>query len=138
MEFEKACSEMYYILEHMNPIDKKRIPEAAIKFFRDNRSIFYKVNIDVVSMGQTCLEKIRANEKYDLIILDDNLQKLSSTRVLEKLKEIENFNTPVVLLLKNKNTELEDRYINIGFSECLIKPLDNKEINSLVNKYLMK
>ena len=112
--------------------DKNKADKLALKIKK------YKINIDVVSMGQTCLEKIRANEKYDLIILDDNLPKLSSTRVLEKLKEIENFNTPVVLLLKNKNTELEDRYINIGFSECIIKPLDNKEINSLVNKYLMK
>ena len=47
MEFENACSEMYYILEHMNPKDKEKIPEYIIHFFRDNRSLFYKVNLDV-------------------------------------------------------------------------------------------
>lgn len=47
MEFEKACSEIYYILEHMNPIDKEKIPETTIQFFRDNRDIFYKVELEV-------------------------------------------------------------------------------------------
>jgi len=131
-----------YTKEYIESENKKRIIIVYNDKISANKLALkikkYKVNIDVVSMGQTCLEKIRADEQYDLIILDDNLPKLSSTRVLEKLKEIPGFHTPVVLLLKNKNTELEDRYVNIGFSECLIKPLDNKEINSLVNKYLIK
>ena len=46
MEFEEACSEMDYIFEHMNPIDKDKIPEKVRKFFKDNKSIFYKVNLD--------------------------------------------------------------------------------------------
>ena len=112
--------------------DQAKAEKLALKIKK------YKVNIDIVSLGQTCLEKVRANEKYDLIILDDNIPKLSSTKVLERLKEIEGFDTPVVLLLKNKNTELETRYLNIGFSDCIIKPVDNNEIKSLVNKYLIK
>lgn len=47
MEFEEACSEMYYILEHMNPTDKLMLPESFIQFFKDNKSIFYKVKLDV-------------------------------------------------------------------------------------------
>lgn len=47
MEFEEACSEMCYILENLNPIDKKKIPEATLQFFNNNKSIFYKVNLDV-------------------------------------------------------------------------------------------
>lgn len=47
MEFEEACSEMCYILENLNPIDKKKIPKATLQFFNNNKSIFYKVNLDV-------------------------------------------------------------------------------------------
>ena len=47
MEFEEACSEMSYILENLNPIDKKKIPETTLQFFNNNKSIFYKVNLDV-------------------------------------------------------------------------------------------
>lgn len=45
MVFEEACSEMNYILEHMNPIDKNKIPKSVIDFFKENRSITYKVKL---------------------------------------------------------------------------------------------
>ena len=47
MEFEEACSEINYIFEHMNPIDKEKIPEKVRLFFKNNKSIFYQVNLDV-------------------------------------------------------------------------------------------
>ena len=37
MEFEQACSEMDYILEHMNPNDLKKIPKDVINFFEENK-----------------------------------------------------------------------------------------------------
>ena len=45
MEFEEACSEMNYILEHMNPVDKNRIPQSVIEFFKTNRSYVYRVKL---------------------------------------------------------------------------------------------
>lgn len=47
MEFEQACSEIDYIFEHMNPRDKEKIPEKVRLFFKNNKSLFYKVNLDV-------------------------------------------------------------------------------------------
>ena len=46
MEFEQACSEMDYILEHMNPNDLKKIPKDVINFFKENKSILYRVQLD--------------------------------------------------------------------------------------------
>jgi len=46
MEFEQACSEMDYILEHMNPDDLKKIPQDIINFFKENKSILYRVKLD--------------------------------------------------------------------------------------------
>lgn len=47
MEFEEACSEIYYILEHMNPRDKAKVPDSTIQFFKNNKSVLYKVKLDV-------------------------------------------------------------------------------------------
>lgn len=69
MEFENACSEMYYILEHMNPIDKKYIPEIVIQFFRDNRSIFYKVNLDVTKRLEE--QELKDETKAFILILKE-------------------------------------------------------------------
>lgn len=45
MEFSEACSEVDYILEHLNPIDKAKIPKKVFEFFKDNKSIFYNVEL---------------------------------------------------------------------------------------------
>lgn len=45
MKFSEACCEVDFILTNLNPEDKKKIPEATIKFFKENKSLFYKVNL---------------------------------------------------------------------------------------------
>lgn len=45
MEFAEACSEIEFILEHLKPSDKEKIPESVFNFFRNNKAIFYKVNL---------------------------------------------------------------------------------------------
>ena len=45
MDFAEGCSEVDFILEHLNIEEKKKIPETVIKFFKDNKAIFYEVKI---------------------------------------------------------------------------------------------
>lgn len=35
-----------FILEHLSPKEKERIPDKVINFLKENKSIFYKINID--------------------------------------------------------------------------------------------
>ena len=46
MKYSNACCEVDFILEHLNPKEKEKIPENVIKFFKNNKSIFYKTNIN--------------------------------------------------------------------------------------------
>ena len=45
MEFEKACSEMNYILKNLRPKDKEKIPNDVIEFFNENKSPIYRVKL---------------------------------------------------------------------------------------------
>lgn len=45
MDFSEACSEVNYILEHLNPTDKKKIPKTVFDFFKINKAMFYQVNL---------------------------------------------------------------------------------------------
>ena len=56
----------------------------------------YKCNITLVSSGSECLDKV-SNNKYDLILLDDMMPRMSGTETLQKLKEIETFTTQSLL-----------------------------------------
>ncbi len=96
----------------------------------------YAVNIDEVESGQRCLDKIMAGEKYDLILLDDMMPKMSGVETLKKLKEINGFKTPVVALTANAIAGMKEKYLNDGFDDYIPKPIERKELNKIVVKYL--
>lgn len=45
MEFSNACCEVDFILTNLSPEDKKKIPNSVFEFFRENKSLFYNVNL---------------------------------------------------------------------------------------------
>lgn len=96
----------------------------------------YTQNIQTASSGQECLDKINNNEKFDLILLDDMMPKMSGTLTLEKLKENENFKTPVVVLTANAISGMKEQYLSKGFDDYLSKPIEKGELIRVIKKFL--
>ena len=96
----------------------------------------YKLKIESVTSGQECIDKIACGNKYDLILLDDMMPKLSGSETLVKLKEIESFNTPVVALTANAISGMKEEYLKKGFDDYLSKPIEKDELNRVLKKYL--
>ena len=92
--------------------------------------------IDRVVLGSEGLDKIRNKEKYDLILVEEELKPLNGYDIIKKLKLIKNFNTKVVLLTKNPNIEYSYLYKDEGFSDYLIKPINSSLLLNIINKYL--
>ena len=98
----------------------------------------YKCDIDFASSGSECITKIANGEKYDLILLDDMMPKMSGSETLVKLKEIDNFNIPVCALTANAITGMREEYLSKGFNDYLSKPIVKEELNRVIKKYLKK
>lgn len=98
----------------------------------------YKCDIECVSSGSECITKIANGEKYDLILLDDMMPKMSGSETLIKLKEIGNFDTPVCVLTANAITGMREEYLGKGFNDYLSKPIVKEELNRVIKKYLKK
>ncbi len=96
----------------------------------------YKCNISSATSGQECIDKIVSGEKFDLILLDDMMPKMSGTETLVKLKEISSFNTPVVVLTANAISGMKEEYLKKGFDDYLSKPIEKEELNRVIKKYL--
>ena len=88
----------------------------------------YHATIECVDSGFRCLEKIQAGEKYDIILLDDMMPKMSGVETLQKLKQLPNFSTPVVALTANAITGMREKYIGDGFNDYLAKPIEKDEM----------
>lgn len=96
---------------------------------------FNCTDIDLANDGYECIDKVM-NNKYDIILLDDMMPKMSGSETLKKLKEINGFNTPVVALTANAITGMRESYIAQGFDEYLAKPLEREELVKVLNKLL--
>ncbi|MBP3461411.1 MAG: response regulator [Bacilli bacterium] len=96
----------------------------------------YKPTIETVESGMECLDKINSGNKYDLILMDDMMPRMSGGETLLRLKQIENFNTPVVVLTANAISGMEEKYKKEGFNDYLAKPIDKDKLHTILIKYL--
>ncbi len=96
----------------------------------------YKANIDYVSSGDECISRIKAENHYDIIFMDDSLPQISGTDTFNILKELSNNLPPVVVLTANAISGMKEVYLNDGFSDYLSKPIDINELDRIIKKFL--
>ena len=95
-------------------------------------------NADVVStlVGKDVVDKINAGDKYDLIILEDEMKPDSAYTILEELKKIKKFNIPVVIATNKDKKFIEKHFIEDGFSDCIIIDNIDNELKRVYEKYI--
>ena len=97
----------------------------------------YKITPDTCVSGFECLDKVKDN-KYDLILMDDMMPKMSGVETFKKLKEDKDFDTPVIILTANAVSGMKEKYLNEGFNDYLAKPIDKLELDRVLGEYLKK
>ena len=112
--------------------------KVGLKIFK----LFNADSMTTAKDGYECIDKIKNNEKYDIILLDDQMPGLKGGDTLQELKKIEGFNTPVVCLTANALTGMRERYISQGFNDYLAKPLEKDQIikvlGTIIQEYNIK
>ena len=69
------------------------------------------MELTFVSYGKECLNRIRNNEQYDLILMSDELNYMSYIETVKKLKLIS------------------------GFDDYILKPISRNKLITLLEKY---
>ena len=96
----------------------------------------YKIETEEVSSGFDCIKKIEEGNKYDLILMDDMMPKMSGVETFKKLQEIDGFDIPVVALTANAIAGMKENYLKQGFNDYISKPIDKKELERVLKTYL--
>ncbi len=128
-----------------DPIDLSLLADKKVLIVDDNKINLkvasrllkdYNVKTEEVDSGFECINRILQKEEYDLILLDDMMPKMSGVETLKKLKEISDFHTPTIALTANAISGMKEKYLKEGFDDYLSKPIDRKELNRVIRKFL--
>ena len=99
----------------------------------------YNFEIDLVATSQECIYKIKEGNEYDLIFLDYVMPEMDGVNVLQVLKKLEDYKIPpIVCITANALVGMKEMYLEAGFDDYLSKPVNELELDKIINKYFGK
>lgn len=102
-----------------------------------NQRVLKEINIksDIVFSATECIKKIIENpDKYDIVFTDYQMPEIDGKGLLKKLKEIEEFNLPVVVVTSEAG--IEKPFNMYGFSDYIVKPMTKEEVSEKIKKLI--
>ena len=99
-----------------------------------------KLQIDVASSGEECLEMLKRKE-YHLICMDHMMPGMDGVEALHAIRELEgnpSRDIPVIALTANAVVGAREFYLDAGFEDYLTKPIEPEKLEDMMIKYLPK
>ncbi|QFR48761.1 response regulator [Sulfurimonas lithotrophica] len=128
--------------------DIKKELEGNILLVEDNKAnqmfikvIFKKekVTYDIANDGFEAIEYFK-NNKYDVILMDENMPNMSGIETTSKIIEIEKKNklkhTPIIALTANALKGDKKKFLSAGMDYYLTKPVDKNMLRQVLSEYL--
>ena len=94
--------------------------------------------IDECYNGLECLEKIKNGKKYDIILMDIMMPTMDGEQVLKELKNIKDFDTPIIALTADAIAGSDEKYKNEGFVDYVSKPFNKDTIKLKIDSIFEK
>ena len=88
----------------------------------------FNFEIDECYDGQECLDKVKAGNEYDLILMDIMMANMSGESAIAHLKENPNFTIPTIALTADAVAGAKEKYISEGFVDYIAKPFSKDQI----------
>ena len=96
----------------------------------------YELDVILLESGEECIELIKEQNNFDLILMDQMMPGLDGISTMNKLKELEGFNTPIVVLTADAMEGQKEKYLANGFADYISKPIDKSELSRVLKKFL--
>ncbi len=108
--------------------DDETIYNELLKIYKNDN-----INFVFAKGGQKGLELIRKEELFDIIIINSELEKLSSIDTLNKLTKEEGVKCPIIVLTKKGEGS---KYKPFGFTDIIEKPIAKESTEKIFKKYI--
>jgi len=97
--------------------------------------LLYGLKIETVNSGFKAIDKIRNGKVYDIIFMDHMMPEMNGIDATKLIRE-EGYTNPIVVLTANAVAGASAKFLENGFDGYLSKPIDIRELNSIVNRLI--
>ena len=124
--------------EELNLIAGKQI--LLVEDNKLNRLVFkmmlsnMKADVDEAENGLEALDKLREST-YDLVLMDIQMPVMDGTSALQIIKKIYGDSIPVIALTAAAFNSEVSHMLNLGFSDCITKPIDQKNLQTRLYQF---
>ena len=97
----------------------------------------FGITPEVCTSGEETIRLMR-EKKYDMVLLDHMMPKMDGIETLEILKKesLVDDKTVIIALTANAVVGAKEQYISAGFTDYLSKPIEIKDLEKMLRKYL--
>jgi len=95
----------------------------------------YKLEVETADSGIAVIEKIENGKKYDVIFMDHMMPKMDGIETTKRLRE-RGYKGFIIALTANALVGNDQMFENNGFNGFIAKPIDLKQINAMLNKFV--
>ena len=93
---------------------------------------------DIAEDGAAAVAECK-NKEYDLVLMDENMPNMNgieATKLIRKNEMSTDKHLPIVAVTANALKGDKERFIQAGMDDYLSKPLDNKDLDRILARYL--
>ena len=125
-------------------IKRERLPHGSVLIVDDTEpNIFvakgmmkpYGLQTDTAESGLEVLAKVRDGAEYDIIFMDHMMPGMDGMETTKRIRA-HGYTKPVVALTANAVVGQAALFLQNGFDDFLSKPIDSKELDTIIGKYI--
>ena len=100
----------------------------------------YNMNVELCKSGSEAINAVQSS-RYDLIFMDHWMPEMDGVEATLRIRELGGEDdycakVPIIALTANAISEIQDMFMEKGFSGFLAKPIDTVKLNSILEKWI--
>jgi len=95
----------------------------------------YGLNVEIVSSGFDAIDKVKTGNIYDIIFMDHMMPKMDGLEATKIIRDL-GYKHSIVALTANALIGQAKIFLDNGFDEFISKPIDIRQLNSVLNKLI--
>lgn len=96
----------------------------------------YKIDVDVSKTLDNMNDKLSSNKTYDMVLVDSGIDTQMEEYDVNLLRKFVGYKFRVIVMLSKGREKNKEKFLEHGFDDYMVKPIDKKSINDLMIKYI--